>query len=721
MTAARAAARALLNARQFGAAQRVCEAALAQDDSLELRFLLASSLYQQGRHATALPFLDQCLAIDPSRLDVRFARASTLAAIGCKREAADDLKACLDAAPDSPDVATTLAGLRVELGEPDAAMALYDHALQVEPMHFAARLNRGTLLLNRQRPLEALEEFDTLVANSPLPSVHVNRAQALFALFRDEEALAAADAALAIDPRYVLAAVNRANALAALGRLAESEEQFRRARGIDAAQFTRIVEEPAYGGWKESPPDPRSIATLRAVQLQQLCDWRRRDEAIARVRDLPGHLLGSLLSHRHMAIAFDALALPLSAAEQLAVEGHVGRAFPAQPAERARRHPDERIRVGFLSPDFRPHPMAWLARLLLRRMDRSRFEVVAYPLNPHTGDPVRASLLAEADRSIDVSALSDKDAAARIAADAIDVLVECGGYCEGARPAILALRPAPVQASYLGMPGTLGMDCVDYRISDLYCTPPEQQRHWTEKLVLLPETHLVYDPPGETGAPPSRASLGLPEDGFVYCCMGNPLKIEPTVFSAWMRILREVPRSVLWLYAAKPQARGNLRAAAQAAGIDPSRLVFADHAPRPRFVAATSRADLFVDTLHFGSHTTAMDALWAGVPVLSCPGETMASRLAGSLMHAARLPEFVARDLEDYVAIAVRMARQPAELAALKQRLREARTSAPVFDVPARVKAFEDAVAAMHRRRLADLPPDTLAWQPDYAGFFTIR
>jgi len=702
-----AAARALLDAGQPGAAERLCEEALAHGESVELRFLLGSARYRQGRHAAALAALERALALDPSRHDVRFALASTLAVLDRKQDAAAQMQACLDAAPGSAELAVALAALREELREPEAAMALYDRALQADPSSFPARLNRGVLLLGLKRPDEALAEFETLAAQAPSPAVHVNRAQALFALYRDAEALAAAEAALAMDPRHVLGVVNRALALAALGRLAQSEEAFRGARQLDPAQFDRIVADPAYGSWKDTPPDPRSIAMLRGVQRLQLCDWRRRDETIALVRGIADHPLASLLAKRHIEIAFDALALPLTAAEQRRLEAHVARAFPEAPFPRPPRPVRERIRVAFLSPDFRPHPMAWLSRHILRGLDRARFEVVAYALNPDAGDPLRLSLLRETDRFIDASAWTDDEIAARIADDGIDVLVECGGYCEGARPAILARRPAPVQASYLGMPGTLGLACVDYRISDAFCTPASAQPHWAEKLVLLPETHLVYEPPAAVDAP-TREALGLPGDAFVYCCLSNPLKIEPVAFGAWMRILRETPHGVLWIHAEKALVRENLRREARAAGVDPARLRFAGRVPHEAFVAAAGRADLFLDTLHFGAHTTAMDVLWGGLPILTLPGQTMASRLAGSLMHAARIPELVVPDLDAYVATAVRLANAPAELAVLRARLAAARSSAPIFDVQARVRAFGQGIEAMHRRRLAGLAPETI-------------
>ena len=712
-------AAALLATGRLAEAQAACEAALRQGESFDLRFALASALYQQRRFAQATAQLARCVELDSSRHDARFAYASALAESGRKAEAAREIEACLAAAPTSAELMAMLGTLREDLGEPEAALALYERALAADPASFAAALNRGTLLLKMGRAPDALQALDALVARAPdSPDAHVNRAQVLLALFRDADALAAAEAALRHQPRHLLATLTRGNALAALGRTAEAEEAFRLARQTDAAAFQHAIEDPGYGGWKESPPDPSTIAMLRATQLQQHCDWTRRDEAITRVRALPDHVLGAMLGDRHRAVAFDLLAMPLDAAEQLRIARHFASPILAPAIARPPRPSGERVRVGFLSPDFRTHPMAWLGRPAIRDLDRATFEVFAYALNPDNGDALRPRLLAEADVAADLFPLDDEAAARRIAEDGIDVLVECGGYCEGARPSILARRPAPVQASWLGMPGTLGLGAVDYRLSDAYCTPETEQPHWTEKLVLLPDTHLAYDPPPDTPSP-SRAELGLPGDAFVYCCLSNPLKIEPTIFGAWMRILQGVPGSVLWLFAEKDLARDNLRREASKAGIDAGRLRFAGRLPRERFCAAAGRADLFLDTRHFGAHTTAMDVLWGGLPLLACPGETMASRLAASLLEAARLPELVAPDLEAYVATAIRLGGDRDALAALRARVRAARTGAPIFDRAARVRAFEDAILAMHRRRVAGLPPATLAWRAEYGAFFT--
>ena len=710
----------LLEAGRLAAARLACTAALNDSPGdANLWMLLASATYRLGSYSEALQALDRCLALAPSRIEARVARASTLDALGRLPEAIAELRHCVAESPASAHLLAMLADCEERAGHVTQALALLNAALEADPGHRAARLNRGTLRLASNEAEAALEDFEALASTWSDPVVHVNRAQALFALWRDDEALTAAESALAIDPRNVLAQINRGYALAALGRTAESEQVLRTARQQGPAEFARITGTPGYDAWTECPPEPTTIAMFRAVQSQQVCDWRRRDAAAAMIRALPSHVLGSLLARRHALPAFDFVAFGLSANEQLDVARHLANGYPSAPRHATPPPTAGRVRIGFLSPDFHPHPTAWLLRQLLRRLDRTRFEVVAFPLNPERGEPLRAKLLAEADRAPDLSALDDAQAADAIAREGIDVLVECAGYCLGARPALLAHRPAPVQASYLGMPATLGLECIDYRLSDAACTPEPQQANWAERLVLMPETHLVYDPPELPAEPPTRASLGLPERAFVFCCLSNPLKIEPGIFGVWMRILAACPESVLWLHAAQDLARDNLRAAAHAAGIDRARLCFAPRRARAEFVAAAGCADLFLDTYHFGAHTTAMDVLWGGLPILTCPGETMASRLAASLMLAARIPELVVPDLEAYAATAIRLAHDRPALAALRDRVAAARTQAPIFDTAARVKAFEDAILAMHRRRLAGLPPATLVYRPEYGAYFS--
>ncbi len=608
-------------------------------------------------------------------------------------------------------VAANLGRLYDDVGESDRALEHYDRALSLDPECFPARLNRGVHLLWRKRHAEALAEFDRLAASHPLSAVHVNRARALFGLFLDAEAGEAARKAIELDPKDQSAWYNLALAASAAGRLDEAQQAFGRARAADPKAFARMAGDASYGSWNDMPPHPASIFISRAIERQRLCDWSVRADLVAQLRSTVGLSSAAELAKHHYEYAFDLLALPLSATEQLACASHIARAYDAapKPAAASRTATGPRIRVGFLSPDYRAHPMAWLSRTLFERLDRLRFEVHAYALNPDQGDPLRARMLKLADRFLDVSEWNDDEIAARVATDGIDILIECGGYCMGTRPGILARHAAPVNASYLGMPGTLGTRHVDYRISDAWCTPAATQPLWTERLLLLPETHLVYDPPEVPArAVPDRAALGLPEGAMVFCSLNNPMKIGPDAFAVWMRILRETPGSVLWINATEELARGNLRAAAARAGTDAARLRFGPRLEHDVFVAAVGNADLFLDTFSFSAHTTAMDVLWGGLPLLALPGEAMASRLSASLLQAARLPELVAASVDDYVEKAVRLAKAPDELRELRQRLQAARTASPLFDADARVRAFERGLEAMAARSRAGLPPATL-------------
>jgi predicted O-linked N-acetylglucosamine transferase (SPINDLY family) len=309
------------------------------------------------------------------------------------------------------------------------------------------------------------------------------------------------------------------------------------------------------------------------------------------------------------------------------------------------------------------------------------------------------------DRFVDLAGLSHAGAAQAIHADAVDILVDLKGYTQHARTEIMALRPAPVQASYLGYPGTMGAGFIDYLIADRVVIAPGSEEAYSERIVFLPGSYQVNDRKRPLAQTPSRAACGLPEEAVVFCCFNQSYKILPETFATWMRLLRAVPRSVLWLLEANPWAVRNLRREARARGVDPARLIFAPRLPLDRHLARLPLADLVLDTRPYNAHTTASDALWTGVPVVTCPGDTFASRVAASLLVAAGLPELVAATLEDYEALAVRLARAPEERAALRRHLTESRCSMPLFDTPAFTRHLERAYEEMWRKHLAGTKP----------------
>jgi len=318
---------------------------------------------------------------------------------------------------------------------------------------------------------------------------------------------------------------------------------------------------------------------------------------------------------------------------------------------------------------------------------------------------MRARIEQAFDRFVDVGPLSHADAAARIHADRVDILVDLTGYTNLARTEIAALRPAPVQVNFLGYPGTMGADFIDYIITDRFITPPGHEAHYSEQPVYLPGSYQANDRKRSVAGTPPRSELGLPEKSFVFCCFNQMTRILPDVFAAWMRLLKAVPDSVLWLLKSNAWAEQNLRREAQRHGIAPERLVFAPVLPQERHLGRFGAADLFLDTSPYNAHTTASDALWAGLPVLTCAGDTFASRVAGSLLTAVGLPELVTRSMADYEALALRLARNPGELAGLRDKLLRNRSTAPLFDTPAFTRHLEAAYLRMWENYLAGQPP----------------
>ncbi|MGH8742575.1 MAG: hypothetical protein ACREUN_16755, partial [Burkholderiales bacterium] len=345
---------------------------------------------------------------------------------------------------------------------------------------------------------------------------------------------------------------------------------------------------------------------------------------------------------------FSLLLIPSTPEEQLqCARNYSARLERAVTRERGRlgfrfdRRPGSKLRIGYLSGDFRDHPAAYLIAELIELHDRGRFEIAAYSYGPNDGSAIRARLARAFDRFVDLSALSHADAASRIHGDRTDILLDLTGYTSRARAEILALRPAPVQVNFLGYPGTMGAGFIDYLISNRFMTPASHAAHFSEKLVLLPGSHQVNDRQRAVAETQPRAKLGLPEKAFVFCCLNQTNKILPDVFATWMRLLLGTPSSVLWLVDNGSLATGNLRAEAEKRGVPPERLVFAPRVPIAQHLARLRAADLFLDTLPYNAHSTTSDALWVGLPVLTCVGNTFTSRMAGSMLNLIGLPELI--------------------------------------------------------------------------------
>jgi protein O-GlcNAc transferase len=355
-----------------------------------------------------------------------------------------------------------------------------------------------------------------------------------------------------------------------------------------------------------------------------------------------------------------------------------------------------RIRVAYLSADFRGHATAYLMAGLFKQHDRSRFEIIGVSFGADDGSDMRAQLAGSFDQFLDVSAQGDREVAELLRQRGVDIAVDLKGHTEAGRPGILAYRPAPVQVTYLGYPGPLGLDFIDYVVGDKVILPLDQQPFYAEKFVHLPGTYQVNDSQRVIATrAPTRAELGLPSDAFVFCCFNHTWKITPAMFDIWMRLLRSVDGSVLWLFQSNDPACANLRKEAQARGIDPARLVFAPFRDQAEHLARIACADLFLDTLPCNAHTTASDALWAGVPVLTALGETFAGRVAASLLHGVGLPELITESLPEYEALARKLATDPALLQSLRRKLAHNRSRCALFDTARFTRHLESAYTTM--------------------------
>jgi predicted O-linked N-acetylglucosamine transferase (SPINDLY family) len=436
------------------------------------------------------------------------------------------------------------------------------------------------------------------------------------------------------------------------------------------------------------------------------CDWREIGLHVAQLRQQAREGQVPVSPFVLLAVT-DSPAEQLQATQSYLAETHAG-AQP--PLPRRARPPGGRLRIAYISADFHQHATAALMTRLFELHDRRAFEVVGVSYGPDDGSPMRARLLRAFDRFVDVRHMTNEQAARQLADLGIDIAIDLKGHTEDSRMAMLAWRPAPVQATYIGYPATVGAAYVDYVLADRIVIPPEHQRFYTEKVVHLPGSYQVNDDQLMIDSrAPSRADVGLPADAFVFCAFNNAYKLRPDVFDVWMRLLAAVPGSVLWLQQNNAAMERRLRGYANARGVDPGRLVFAPKAPLGEHLARHRCADLFLDTLPCNAHTTASDALRMGLPIVTCLGSTFAGRVAASLLHAAGLPELVTHTLEDYETLALKLARDPQMLAGLRARLEGNKATHPLFDSARTCRAIEAAYQAMWERHLRGEPPAAFA------------
>lgn len=696
------------------------------------RFAEAAALHERGRIAEAERLLDEILLGEPDHHAALRLRGAIALQTGRTEEAVALIARSIALHPVDPFAHRNLGYALGLLGRREEAIASCEKAIALKPDFANAHFNRGALLEEIAQFDEAFASYENAIRADPgYAEAHNNRANALKRMNRHEEALAAATRAIALKRGYPEAHVTRGGALYGLKRYEEAARSFEKALAFRPDYWS------AYAGLGIAKNalkrfDEAQASFRRAMELHSLCARGPKFEAEHAV------LLGNLFHTCMRTCDWSDLDLlvteivnqtdtrcathpfPMLAAShspslhRKVAEGWARTCVPEVKSNRLSPHPrGEKIRVGFFSADFHHHATAELIAELVERHDRARFEWTAFSFGPDYRDGMRARLQRAFDRFCEARAASDRDIANLARELQIDIAVDLKGYTEDSRPGIFALRAAPVQVNYLGYPGTIGAPYIDYLIADPFLIPETHREHYSEKIVTLPDTYQPNDTKRAIAERvPSRGELGLPEKGFVFCCFNASFKIQAETFASWMRILAKTGGGVLWLLDDNPSATANLKREAGSRGIDPARLIFAPRVPVPEHLARHKQADLFLDTFPYGAHTSASEALWAGLPVLTLVGDTFASRVAASLLHAVGMPELVTTTLGEYEALALALASSPENLGSVKRKLAENRPGAPLFDSERYGKHFEAALVAMAERHWANLPPEHIVIAP---------
>jgi protein O-GlcNAc transferase len=717
---------ALRDLKRYNEALASYQAALAlAPDTAALHYNCGNALRDLQRLEEALASYDAALALKPDNPEFLYERGNTLRDLQRFEAAVASYDTALALKPDHTDAHSNRGVALANLRRHAEAIESYDQALVLGPKDASIYNHRGNALQEQKRYIEALASYDAALAIRPdYAEAHNNRGLVLWKLKRFVEALASYNAALALKPDYVEAVINRGPVLWDLGRREEALGGYDTAlamrpghaellynRGLmlqDSGRHDAAIAD--FEAALRVNPSYKYLAGLLLHTKMQCCDWRGWADRVQRlernVRD------GACASN-----PFALLGLSTSARDQLlCARTWVLNKCPAAPTPlwRGETSANDKIRVAYLSADFRDHPLAVLMAGVFERHDRARFETTALSFGVDTPSEMRTRLKAAFDRFIDVRHDSDEEAALRLRDLKVDIAVDLMGFTRDARTGILALRPAPVQVNYLGLNATMGADYIDYILADRYVIPEPSQSCYSERVVYLPGTFLVNDCVRQIDPPRlNRAGAGLPETGFVFCAFNNSYKITPIMFDVWMRLLQALEGSVLWLADGLNAAVApSLRREAQQRGITPDRLIFAPRMPYRQYLANYQLADLFLDTVPFNGCTTASDALWSGVPLVTVSGETFVSRMAGSLLHGVGLPELVTGSLADYEALARRLAQEPAFLAAVRAKLRRNKATSAVFDAQRFCRDLEAGYESMWRRHRRGEPPASFEIAP---------
>ena len=730
-------------------------AILHKPDFAEAYSNRGSALNELRQFHAALEDFDRAIQLNPEYAEAYSNRGNALTGLDQHQAALESFDKAIRLRPDFAEAHCNRGNALYALRQYREAVASFDQAIRLKPDYVEAYSNRGSTLNELQQFQAALGDFDRAIQLQPnYAEAHSNRANALHGLRQYPAAIASCDRALEINPNLAETWNNRGNAYQALQQYREAEQDFNRCirlkpefadawnnlgtvlydmqqyqaalEALDRAILLKPALAQAYSNrgnvlqyLQQYPlalenftqamrldPDCDYVGGMRLHMKRFLCDWENLEEESRQLE-------ARLDRNEKAAIPFPTLAIGnFPALQKKAAEIYVRDRYP-EPANAApipRRPRRDKIRVGYFSADFREHAVCYLMIDLFERHDRGKFEIVGFSFGPNLNDEMTGRVSAAMDRFVDIRSLSDREVVDLSRNLEVDIAVDLTGLTEHNRAGIFAARAAPIQVNYLGYPGTMGAEYIDYLIADETLVPQASRPHYTEKIVYLPDSFQANSRNPISQKQSTRSQQGLPEQGFIFCCFNNSYKISPATFAVWMRVLQRVEGSVLWLLAGNPLTDANLRKEAARRGIAPERLVFAQRLPLAEHLGRQRLAGLFLDTLPFNAGATASPALWAGLPVLTCMGETFAGRMGASLLRAMSLPEstlaeLIATSEQAYENLAISLALDPARLQNIRDQLARNRLSAPLFDTARFTRNLEAAYSTMLQRYHAGLPP----------------
>ena len=640
----------------------------------------------ETKYTEAANFFGSAARISPTDALIQFNLAKALTDSGNDKDAITHHKKAVALDPNNQEAWLSYGITTSNLGRYEDALVYYGNALRLKPDYSEALLSKGNVFYALKRYDEAIAHYDQALGLKPdYAEGWFNKGVALNELKRYDEAIAHYDQALSLKPDYAEGWSNKGVTLHQLNRYDEAIAHYDQALSLK--------------------PDIDWVFGDLLHTKMKICSWTSLAESLEIISK-------KVMANEKVANPFLLLALsddPLL--HQQCAKIYAQDRFPLnlvlEPL--VKRPASQKIRIGYFSADFHNHATGYLMAELFELHDKNQFDLIGFSFGPITNDEMRQRLKKTFDQFIEVGNKSDIEITQLCRNLNIDIAVDLKGFTQDSRAGIFAHRAAPIQVNYLGYPGTMGAEYIDYIFTDKTLIPADSQSCYSEKVVYLPNSYQVNDRKRAISDKQfTRQDLGLPENEFVFCCFNNNYKILPATFASWMRILRAVDGSVLWLFQDNPWVVDNLKIESEKQGVAPNRLVFAERLPLPEHLARHRQADLFLDTLPYNAHTTASDALWTNLPVLTLMGSSFASRVAASLLNAIGLPELITNTQEEYEALAIELATNPQKLVEIKLKLANNRLTTPLFDTPLFTKNLEAAYIKMHERCLAGLPPECI-------------